>query len=67
MMMRSFWKISVQVYYCHKLGHTHENCYILHGPPPSYGTIALKEYNELLRNCTCKQTSAQVASVDHPN
>jgi len=34
--------------YCHKIGHTRDICYTLHGPPPSYDPIALKEYNEFL-------------------
>lgn len=53
--------------YCHKIGHTRDICYVLHGPPPSYDPIALKEYNEFLRNRASTQTSPQVASVAPPD
>ncbi|XP_055825717.1 uncharacterized protein LOC129894183 [Solanum dulcamara] len=53
--------------YCHKLGHTRDICYVLHGPPPNYDPIALKEYNKFLRNRASKQTSPQVTSVAQPN
>uniref|UniRef100_A0A1S3WX68 Retrovirus-related Pol polyprotein from transposon TNT 1-94-like beta-barrel domain-containing protein n=1 Tax=Nicotiana tabacum TaxID=4097 RepID=A0A1S3WX68_TOBAC len=64
--------------YCHKLGHTREMCYSLHGRPPKNAYIALtettgshgfslskEEYNELLQYRASKQTSPQVASVAH--
>ncbi|PHT82485.1 hypothetical protein T459_15500 [Capsicum annuum] len=34
-------------------------CHSLHGPPPSYDPVAVKEYNEFLRNRASKQTSPQ--------
>ena len=36
--------------HCHKPVHTRDICYILHGPPPSYDPIVLREYNELLQD-----------------
>ncbi|KAF3643657.1 putative DDB1- and CUL4-associated factor 4-like [Capsicum annuum] len=39
--------------YCHKVGHTQDICHSLqknYCPPPSYDPIAVKEYNEFLRN-----------------
>ena len=53
--------------HCHKPGHTRDICYILHGPPPSYDPIVLKEYNEFLRNRASKQTSPPIAYGAQPN
>ena len=39
----------------------------MHGPPPSYDPVILKEYNEFLRNRASKQTSSPVASGAQPN
>lgn len=39
----------------------------MHGPPPSYDPIVLKEYNEFLRNRASKQTSPPVAYGAQPN
>ncbi|XP_070049685.1 uncharacterized protein [Nicotiana tomentosiformis] len=66
--------------YCHKLGHTREMCYSLHGRPPKNAFIAQtkttgnqefslskEEYNELFQYRASKQTSPQVASVAQTN
>ncbi|XP_015161859.1 uncharacterized protein [Solanum tuberosum] len=53
--------------YCHKSGHTRDICHTLHGPPPSYDPVALKEYNEFLCKRASKQTSPQEAFVAPPN
>nr|XP_009757950.1 PREDICTED: uncharacterized protein LOC104210695 [Nicotiana sylvestris] len=62
--------------YCHKLGHTRDVCYSLHGRPPKNAYVAQTEttcnkgfslsegeYNEFLQYRASKQTSPQVASV----
>uniref|UniRef100_A0A1S3XI89 Retrovirus-related Pol polyprotein from transposon TNT 1-94-like beta-barrel domain-containing protein n=1 Tax=Nicotiana tabacum TaxID=4097 RepID=A0A1S3XI89_TOBAC len=62
--------------YCHKLGHTRDVCYSLHGQPPKNAYVAQTEdtcnqgfslsegeYNEFLQYRASKQTSPQVAFV----
>ncbi|XP_070011384.1 uncharacterized protein [Nicotiana sylvestris] len=62
--------------YCHKLGHTRDMCYSLHGCPPKNAYVAQiettcnqgfslseGEYNEYLQYQASKQTSLQVAFV----
>ncbi|PHT49268.1 hypothetical protein CQW23_13476 [Capsicum baccatum] len=49
--------------YCHKVGHTHDICHSLHGPPPSYDPTAVKEYNEFLRNRASRYLHSL---IDHP-
>ena len=38
----------------HKFGHTRDICHILHGSPPNYDPLVLKDYNEFLRNRASK-------------
>ena len=53
--------------HCHKSGHTRDTFHILHGPPPSYDPLVLKEYNEFLRNRASNQSSPPVAYSAQPN
>lgn len=53
--------------HCHKSGNTRDIRHILHGPPPSYHPVVLKEYNEFLRNRASKQSSPPVAYGAQPN
>ena len=39
----------------------------MHGPPPSYDPVVLKEYKEFLRNRASKQSSPPVAYGAQPN
>ncbi|KAF3680808.1 hypothetical protein FXO37_03161 [Capsicum annuum] len=53
---------------CHRLGHTHDICYTLHGPPPNNDPIAQMEYNKFLRyQATRKPMFSQVALVAQPD
>ena len=56
--------------HCHKSGHTRNIRHILHGSPPSYDPLILKEYNEFLRNRASKHTSPLVeygAKLNQPS